>query len=1189
MALHQLFTLAFALHLEPLPTLDYATVPYIRDVDHSTDSLQEIETLRVGANTKLDPIHTRHFPHTVDTLSFLLNHSRAIDAVHPFSKLIALLEEADDDPEFRNLREFFDARYDQNGSLIGADKEKEPHRRMRSVSRAASTKQPGRRPSHATEARKSSFATSLGGTSALKLNWLRRNNQPDSQAHDASDDDDDTHSRLSSNGHAANPAPPSAPYIRLSKRPHSSSSSVSHPSSSNHRHAEYDTTITTTTSVTFPIRLDLHSVGLAPPPPKLRSHRQPEPFNVGLQRIGSGRSTSSSEWRKRRASKSSLSSTGVASRPVASPDSLASFGAISATVNGDSDVQHAGLSGFSIDTSAHSEPTSMSKPKLTPSSEIPAQPPSAESQLPSISERSIPSAEKVVTPVSCSKPARRPSMMSKLLDFGRKRSFLDRLGSDSHDARTAASTPSHPEEASDARSNLNGLNASSPCANFRSGLEQHPDQATPGNEEAIDLDDDDDNDDTGLRAHMMRHINIATSFENRRRSSAGSSSKSHAAAKQNRPNLGPVHEDRLPDLTMVSSRSSVGTSYSEHAIPEESFGANVSAEGAAASMRRPAAVMDGADFLSLFRAASSLALSTIQYPTDGCDGDGADVTTPSLENKEPHVADTGSTNTPLTRTPQIKPKLSSLPATPGRSIRSLDLDRSPNPHSASSHPIDSNFKLQAALAQKDAEKKEAWWPCGDVDPLPISLASALGEALGWETIMHLCYGKASRAASEGNYAALGKAAALDQANKLQERTVQAWRTGVASAGTSPPKKNDNLPSLLELGGADTASLAHSLTQTLHLDAADPLHEPNNASVLERLHDKAPQRSSTVPQHVDTDALLQGNSANAATPGWASSTLLFGSKVKHTRTWQHWQALFKSIKAWVDEYEKTRVRGGLAREIGLDPPAQQSASTKGLGEGDNNITISAPLHIDATSPDLQVPLIIGSPPTASTEVLKVARDKVDATMLSKVLGASLSISPCVLGDATNRAHGFRRRAGIPEGLPLGPENEETIDYTWSRKRLSVEHFATALTISCDSALHYFGQLSSSKWLYRSAWELDYLEMCVFKSPLVAERFPPPGEAVVPFSQSYRPAPGTQDRSRTCPNPDEAGAWNPDTWKQWLTSIREGDIIVPAIAWQAWWTLISVLNGADRTGRSYDLQVKSLEEPFEALNDLSAVYL
>ena len=35
MALHQLFTLAFALHLEPLPTLDYAAVPYIKDPAHS--------------------------------------------------------------------------------------------------------------------------------------------------------------------------------------------------------------------------------------------------------------------------------------------------------------------------------------------------------------------------------------------------------------------------------------------------------------------------------------------------------------------------------------------------------------------------------------------------------------------------------------------------------------------------------------------------------------------------------------------------------------------------------------------------------------------------------------------------------------------------------------------------------------------------------------------------------------------------------------------------------------------------------------------------------------------------------------------------------------------------------------------------------------------------------------------------
>uniref|UniRef100_V5ETG6 Uncharacterized protein n=1 Tax=Kalmanozyma brasiliensis (strain GHG001) TaxID=1365824 RepID=V5ETG6_KALBG len=123
MALHQLFTLAFALQLEPLPTLDYTTVPYVKDPERSADSLQEPQGLRVGANTKLEPIHTPHPPHSVDTLSFLLNHTGAVDAVQPFSKLIRLLDDADDDPQFRNLREFFDARYDENGLLVGAEKE----------------------------------------------------------------------------------------------------------------------------------------------------------------------------------------------------------------------------------------------------------------------------------------------------------------------------------------------------------------------------------------------------------------------------------------------------------------------------------------------------------------------------------------------------------------------------------------------------------------------------------------------------------------------------------------------------------------------------------------------------------------------------------------------------------------------------------------------------------------------------------------------------------------------------------------------------------------------------------------------------------------------------------------------------------------------------------------------------------
>ncbi|CBQ73433.1 conserved hypothetical protein [Sporisorium reilianum SRZ2] len=1185
MALHQLFTLAFALHLEPLPTLDYAAVPYVKDAERGADSQQEPDTLRVGANTKLDPIRTRHLPHSVDTLSFLLNHTHAIDAVQPFSKLISLLDQADDDPEFRNLRDFFDARYDDSGSLAGTDKD--PRRRMRSVSRAASTKHSVRRPSQATEARKPSFAASLGGASALKLNWLRRNTQSDSQVHEASDDED-SHSKISSSG-TTNPPPPTAPYIRLAKRPRSASVSSSLSTSPHQRNAEHDST----SLVTFRIRLDLHTVGLAPPPPKLRSHRQADASGSGLHRVGSGRSATSSDWRRRRPSKSSLSSGGAALKPVASPDSLASFGAVSAAADGDSGFQQAAHSGFSEATSisAALDASSTAKTRLTPSSENPSAAPNADSHLPSITEGAVPSTEQLTSPTSSAKPARRPSIMSKLLDLGRKRSFLDRLTSDNHDARSASPAPSQGDDESRA-----GLNASGHRANLRSGLQQHPDHGTPCNEEALDLDEEDD--DPALRARMMQSSANNAALQARRRSSAGSSGKSLAATKQAHHNLGPVQEDGTLDLTLVSSRSSVGTSYSEHAIPEESLGGRTSAEAAsAATKRRSAALMDGGDFLSLFRAASTLGLQSIQDSDEGADLDGDDVTTPGQESvrsgkqRQRQVADTGSTNTPSIRTPQVHPTTSPLPATPGKSVRSLDLDQSPNPYTSASNPIDASFKLGAALAQNNGEEQEAWWPCGDVDPLPISLASALGEALGWEGIMHLCYGKGSRAAAEGNHAALGKAAALDQANKMHERSVQAWRTGVASAGTSPPSKNENLPSLLDLGEGN--ALAGSLTQKLNLDPADTeLEATNHASVLERLHEKAPLRSSTVPQPVDTAQVFGSNDGGAADAGWSQAALLFGHKVNQTRTWQHWQALFKSIKGWIDEYEKSRVRAGLAREIGLDPPIQQTNANKsveGSEGGGSSITISAPLHIDPTNADLQVPLTVGSPPAASTEVLKVATDKVDSAMLSKVLGTSLSISPCVLADATNRSYGFRRRAGIPEGLPLGPENEETIDYTWSRKRLSVEHFATALTISCDSALHYLGQLDTSQWPYRSAWELDYLEMCVFKAPLVADRFPPPGEAVVPASQSYRPAPGTPDRSRVCPNPDADGAWDADVWKRWLHSIREGDIIVPAIAWQAWWTLISVLNGADRTGRSYDLQVKSLEEPFEALTDLSAVYL
>lgn len=116
------------------------------------------------------------------------------------------------------------------------------------------------------------------------------------------------------------------------------------------------------------------------------------------------------------------------------------------------------------------------------------------------------------------------------------------------------------------------------------------------------------------------------------------------------------------------------------------------------------------------------------------------------------------------------------------------------------------------------------------------------------------------------------------------------------------------------------------------------------------------------------------------------------------------------------------------------------------------------------------------------------------------------------------------------------------------------------------------------------------MCVFHSPIVAHRFPPPGWGAVLDEQTFQPeTPQGRARANLCPMPTEEGAWQSQAWREWLASLKEGQILVPAVAWQAWWTLIAILNGADRSGRAYDLQFKSYEEPFSVLNDIKSIYL
>ncbi|WFD08163.1 hypothetical protein MVES1_003534 [Malassezia vespertilionis] len=256
-----------------------------------------------------------------------------------------------------------------------------------------------------------------------------------------------------------------------------------------------------------------------------------------------------------------------------------------------------------------------------------------------------------------------------------------------------------------------------------------------------------------------------------------------------------------------------------------------------------------------------------------------------------------------------------------------------------------------------------------------------------------------------------------------------------------------------------------------------------------------------------------------------------------RTWHDWQLLFESILGWTSEYEGTRIRNGLAPEFGF----QEANTIKPI-----------------------------APP---------GRARHDSRFLP---------SACVEADALHSTHGFRRMAGIPAALRLGPTNEEHYDYRWSRIKLVSAQVETPLLQSSASLQFFTHQLSAAHWITENAWELQYLNQCIFQSTMIEERFPPPSSAVVRSLNVYKPQPGKPDLSISCPYPNTHGAWNATEWKQWLGLLREGHVITPAIAWQAWWTLIVILNGGDRSGKNYDLQVKGPHEHFENL-DASCVYI
>lgn len=209
-----------------------------------------------------------------------------------------------------------------------------------------------------------------------------------------------------------------------------------------------------------------------------------------------------------------------------------------------------------------------------------------------------------------------------------------------------------------------------------------------------------------------------------------------------------------------------------------------------------------------------------------------------------------------------------------------------------------------------------------------------------------------------------------------------------------------------------------------------------------------------------------------------------------RTWKDWSNLAKSIKGWVDCYETARIRAGLAREIGVDPLSSQvnpvdikseSALTDEEDEGVfpslmnhlNPTSSTQPLGIDSgfhekTKPNgTQIdssmlnagshqkdrgrrPSVTSSksgfsessslaPPRSS--ISDISASQTSATSSNPVFSPT-PIPECVLKDITEREHGFRRAAGIPDGLAIGEDGEEHHDYRWSKSRLRRKEVGTS---------------------------------------------------------------------------------------------------------------------------------------------------
>ncbi|UZJ56930.1 hypothetical protein CBS101457_006250 [Exobasidium rhododendri] len=1200
--LQNYFTLPFALYLRPLPHVSF--LAHQDSADSSESDFNDGASTSSKSNNywagthQLKPVVQTVPPHSLSTISILLERTGCLEGIPLWSKLIALLEEADDDPHFGNLRDFFDARFDSEGRLIQTKKDEgqAEDEKERGLFKGTSlfSKRGGsfakRRPSNS-----KSFSAALRAEETRKNGALlgrtksknRSGRSPDEQDLDDGSSvgeevrsQDSSKSRLRSQSQQKSRNQPGPPYHFAPEV------NVLRSSSNVFRGVGSDKSGRMQESVRFKVRLDLHNVNLAPAPPRVPAIIHSRNSIRSKSRQQSSRLASSPDSRLRDrgeihrvtslgASSDHILAGGTSLHPVISPISIRSQQL--------SDESHSDeLNGVNPRQRGHSENVVFSQTKkyeaglnkhssfnaaartLTESSTAANLTTEyATSSEPAYDEGRYNPTRKASTSHSFtgnSDNQRRPSIIQRLMGFGGRKGLG---GARRRSATTSSSIWSNPstddahngpEQSSNTQSEaaperthsrlpleqLQIADSVPPSDNFLANSPTMIDSRTRQSFSAMSQGpivehSDWSNEEALDTAEDEGSVGSSSGFigklSKRRTSSSGAlpilTAPSIGAIGLTSSDLRPVQEDRVTDSVSVFS----GNYHDDADIEEEEEDDAKEAESSSIWQR-------GDDFLSLLRLATEVTLQ-LKGKQQG----------PSEELAEPDA-----------RSPKSSSTVSESANTP--------------PYSTEMQLQDDKWKADSILGpflQKGLEENpESWWLCGSADPLPISFACALSSSLGWQGIMKLCYGKESRCDKSGMFASLGKAADLE--GKLQDESskVRNWAQDVSKSNVGSPSLQDDSAAVKSLNGDEHSSYPSAEKQGTSTDTSMTVRDSptihsaafeasNNGSVHASEFEKGPREGKLaqwirkMPGRSLSNTFDQANPSDLYPSEHVKDNI---AKEEDNRTWQDWADLLSSIFAWMEEYEACRVRNGLAREV---DQSQNLAPEGKTGEAE----------VDEEG--------------ARSSLLE---EKVSYTSL-----ASYQVPRCVILDAIEFNNGFRRRHGIPEGLPVGPDGQEQGNYRWARSKLTAGQFATPLLLATGSLSYSFRQLATSDWTFASSWELDYLEMCVFHSDIISTRFPSPSTNIVPSDQVYQPLKEDVEATRratACPYPRDS-AWDANEWQRWLLKVQNGMILVPAVSWQAWWTLIAVLNGADGLGRAIDLQVKAAEEPFSALDDLQSIYI